>query len=61
MNELTIPGSGTSLGATLGAQPTMTSREIAELVDSRHDSVKRAIERLVEKGAIPTASSRSTS
>lgn len=31
---------------------TMTSREIAELVDSRHDSVKRTIERLVEKGVI---------
>lgn len=26
--------------------PTMTSREIADLVESRHDSVKRAIERL---------------
>lgn len=26
--------------------PTMTSREIAELVESRHDSVKRTIERL---------------
>lgn len=31
---------------------SMTSREIAELVDSRHDSVKRAIERLVERGVI---------
>jgi phage antirepressor YoqD-like protein len=31
---------------------TMTSREIAELVDSRHDSVKRAIDRLIERGAI---------
>ena len=36
MNELTI------------SSVTMTSREIAELVDSRHDSVKRTIERLVE-------------
>lgn len=27
---------------------TMTSQEIADLVDSRHDSVKRAIERLAE-------------
>lgn len=31
---------------------TMTSREIAELVDSRHDSVKRTVERLAEKGVI---------
>lgn len=30
----------------------MSSREIAELVESRHDSVKRAIERLQEKGLI---------
>ncbi|MFM7009985.1 MAG: Rha family transcriptional regulator [Betaproteobacteria bacterium] len=33
-------------------QQTMSSREIAELVDSRHDSVKRTIERCAEKGAI---------
>jgi phage antirepressor YoqD-like protein len=31
---------------------TMSSREIAELVDSRHDSVKRAIERLATSGVI---------
>lgn len=31
---------------------TMTSREIAELVESRHNDVKRSIERLVEKGVI---------
>jgi phage regulator Rha-like protein len=30
--------------------PTMSSREIAELVDSRHDSVKRTIERCAESG-----------
>lgn len=29
---------------------TMTSREISELVESRHDSVKRTIERCAEKG-----------
>ncbi len=33
-------------------QPTMSSREIAELVDSRHDKVKQSIERLVERGVI---------
>lgn len=33
-------------------QLTMTSREIAELVDSRHDSVKRTIERLINQCVI---------
>lgn len=32
--------------------PTMTSQDIAALVNSRHDDVKRSIERLAEKGAI---------
>ncbi|MDE1011976.1 MAG: phage antirepressor KilAC domain-containing protein [Paraburkholderia fungorum] len=36
----------------LANSPTMSSREIAELVESRHDSVKRAIERLAEKGLV---------
>lgn len=31
---------------------TMSSLDIAELVESRHDSVKRTIDRCVEKGAI---------
>lgn len=31
---------------------TMSSREIAELVESRHDHVKRSIERLADKGII---------
>jgi phage regulator Rha-like protein len=31
---------------------TMSSREIAELVDSRHDKVKQSIERLVDRGVI---------
>lgn len=31
---------------------TMTSREIAELVESRHDHVKRSIDRLVNQGII---------
>lgn len=31
---------------------TMSSREIAEIVESRHDSVKRAILRLMNKGVI---------
>lgn len=33
-------------------KPSMTSQEIAELVGSRHDSVKRTIERLVKTGVI---------
>jgi phage regulator Rha-like protein len=31
---------------------TMSSQEIADLVESRHDSVKRTIERLIERKAI---------
>lgn len=31
---------------------TMTSREIAELVESRHDSVKRTMETLADKGLV---------
>jgi len=31
---------------------TMSSREIAELVDKRHDNVKRTVETLAERGAI---------
>ena len=34
------------------AAPTMSSREIAALVESRHDSVKRTVVRLVERGVI---------
>ena len=32
--------------------PTMTSEEIASLVNSRHDTVKKSIERLAKSGAI---------
>ncbi len=35
-----------------GSDMKMTSREIAELVESRHNDVKRSIERLIEKGII---------
>lgn len=39
--------------AQIGNIPvTMSSREIAELVDSRHDKVKQSIERLAERGVI---------
>lgn len=43
MNQLTVADS---------APLTMTSAEIGELVESRHDSVKRTIERLAERGVI---------
>ena len=43
MNITTLPMNNTI---------TMTSREIAELVNSRHDSVQRSIERLAQNGVI---------
>lgn len=33
-------------------EPTMTSLEIADLVEARHDSARRTIERLAERGVI---------
>ncbi|MFB2830644.1 phage antirepressor KilAC domain-containing protein [Aeromonas jandaei] len=39
-------------GPLNGGDVTMTSLEISDLVDSRHDNVKRAIERLAKKGVI---------
>lgn len=44
MNEITT--------ITTGGPVTMSSREIAELVEKRHDNVKRTIETLVERGVI---------
>ena len=44
MNAQIISGSVASLA--------MSSREIAELVDSRHDNVHVTIERLAERGVI---------
>lgn len=35
-----------------GQQVTMSSQEVADLVESRHDSVKRSVERLAERGVI---------
>lgn len=37
---------------TAGAPLTMSSREIADLLEVRHDNVKRTVERLAEKGVI---------
>lgn len=44
MNDIIIGGSGAAL--------TMTSQEIAELVEKRHDNVKRTIEALANQGVI---------
>lgn len=33
-------------------EPTMSSRDIAELVGARHDNVRRTVERLAERGVI---------
>lgn len=35
-----------------GGAPAITSRDIADLVESRHDDVKRSIDRLVSRGVI---------
>lgn len=48
-------------GLAMNTTLTMSSREIAELVESRHDSVKRAIERLAEKGIVSFTPSVETS
>ena len=37
---------------TMNNTQTMTSREIAEVVEKRHDNVKRTIETLVSTGVI---------
>lgn len=50
MGTVDFQASVRQIGAAVLA--TMTSREIAELVESRHDSVKRTIERLAEGGTI---------
>jgi phage antirepressor YoqD-like protein/phage regulator Rha-like protein len=44
---------GTEVSAFIGgdAPVTMSSREIAELVESRHDTVKRTVDRCVERGS----------
>lgn len=38
--------------ATIGKQPTMSSKEMAALTEKRHDNVKRTIETLYERGVI---------
>jgi phage regulator Rha-like protein len=53
MAALHLPASTVGFSDTgFGAEPTMSSREIAELVGSRHDDVKRSIVRLAERAVI---------
>ncbi len=42
-------------------QTTMSSREISELVESRHDNVKRSMETLRDSGLISFTQSQETS
>lgn len=56
-NSLSLIGQPIDVAAPFQIQqgvsrPTMSSREIADLVESRHDSVKRTIERLAERNVI---------
>lgn len=43
---------------TLGAHATMTSREIADLIEKQHSHIKVSAERLAEKGVIGTLAPR---
>lgn len=52
MNIQTIHQKTSGGLAIASGQPTMTSLEISDLVESRHDSVRRTIERLAERDVI---------
>ena len=49
---MSFPASITRPVGVTNAPQTMSSREIAELVEKRHDNVKRTIETLAERGVI---------
>ena len=49
---LQAPAKGVGSTDTLQTTATMSSREIAELVDKRHDNVKRTIQMLGERGVL---------
>lgn len=57
----TMPGRAILPANIANAATTMSSREIAELLGSRHDSVKRTIERLADKCTISFTPSVGTS
>ncbi|UFS67754.1 Rha family transcriptional regulator [Paracoccus denitrificans] len=51
--EQSTPKGNFPVAALASGEPlTMSSREIAELVESRHDKVKQSMERLAERGII---------
>ncbi|MGO4416424.1 phage antirepressor KilAC domain-containing protein [Cupriavidus sp. KB_39] len=52
MNAVLQPAGSLMPMSQDGAAVTMSSREIAELVNSRHDKVKQSIERLASRGVI---------
>lgn len=52
IHDSTSGGAGRNILAASGGTLTMSSREIAELVEKRHDNVKRTIEALAERGVI---------
>ncbi|MGS6371369.1 phage regulatory protein/antirepressor Ant, partial [Enterobacter hormaechei] len=53
MNQMNITVTcPTHHAAAIGQQITMSSREIAKLVDSRHSNVCVTIERLMKSGVI---------
>lgn len=53
MAQLHLPASTVGFSdGVIDIEPTMSSREIAELVGSRHDDVKRSIVRLADRGTI---------
>lgn len=51
-NQIGIKSMKNSISGLHKSQLTMSSREIAELVESRHDKVKQSIGRLVKRGVI---------
>lgn len=57
----TSPNVATRFVNSENVSRTMSSQEIADLVSSRHDSVKRTIERLQEKGVVSFTPSVGTS
>lgn len=52
MAQIVPASTANAMTLASGFAMSMTSLEIAELVESRHDSVRRTIERLAEKGVI---------
>lgn len=52
MQQMNVTPAFTPVSFVPGQELTMSSQDIADLVESRHDSVKRTVERLVERAVI---------